>query len=159
MYYVFEETDAIYPLFGLDKISTMLAIRNKRVAEAPLKLKAATEKLADITGTHEKEVDWAVAGGIANGIGGLGAGIGAAVNAQVQNAQIRQRNMQRDRQAQDLRSAAQSLGHIATNTLSIAGAPWCVNIGTPTQELFSELTIRVKRYREKEISGFDNREC
>lgn len=45
-----------------------------------------------INSTQEKEIDWAVRGGMVSGIAGTAAGVSAALDAQVKNEKIRARN-------------------------------------------------------------------
>lgn len=74
--------------------------REKRIAmlsdeRAALLQKAESlRKGADLAwnDSQQKEIDWAVQGGIASGIAGGAAGVSAAVDAQVKNAQIRAQN-------------------------------------------------------------------
>lgn len=99
--------------FGLTKIETQ---RTELLEYCENRLQSIDHSLDPSTiratfGGNEKEIDWAVAGGLASGIGGLGAGVSAAANAQLENAKIRERNAQRDamtRRIMNLAGAAKS---------------------------------------------------
>ena len=97
-----------YPAFGLSKMQEMIEDKNQHCREAPAKMAEALRDMAALAGTHEKEGDWAIMGGLAQGIGGIGAGIAAAADTQIKNAEIRQRNARRDAQAAQLNNIAES---------------------------------------------------
>ena len=132
-----------YPAFGLSKMQKILEDMNQHLREAPARLADAARKMAALVGTHEKEGDWAITGGLAQGLGGIGAGISAAAETQRKNAEIRQRNAQRDAQASQLNSLANQVGGSRLNLVDIDAAlsDWRVSVDEDTKSLFNRLRI------------------
>lgn len=79
---------------GIDKRIAMLS---QSIANMERKLETVSAGTSALMAAvpQEKEIDWAVRGGIANGIAGPGAGVAAAIDAQSKNAQIRANNKAR----------------------------------------------------------------
>lgn len=132
-----------YPAFGLSKMQEMLEDKNQHFREAPAKMAEAIRNMAALAGTHEKEGDWAIMGGLAQGIGGIGAGIAAAADTQIKNAEIRQRNARRDAQASQLNNIANQVSATRLGLIDINDAlsDWQVSVDEDTKSLFKQLCI------------------
>lgn len=161
--------------FGLEKLRV---IREDRTAFCEKKLKELDHTFSPDTlratfGGHEKEKDWAISGGLASGIGGAGAGIASALNTQIENAEIRRRNAQRDANAEKIvRLAKNASGILEGEYLSALELMYTtkpkeadlrIGISKSTKELASYLqidilnghTIRVlSSYDEARIDGY-----
>ncbi len=137
--------DNFYPAFGLSKMQKIVDDTNKHRQEAPAKMAEAARKMAGVVGKHEKEGDWAIAGGIAQGLGGIGAGIAAAANTQIKNAEIRERNAQRDAQATQLYTLANQVNDTRLDLINADSAlsDWRVSVDEDTSSLFRRLSISV----------------
>lgn len=144
---IYKASDPVYPAFGLEKMRKMIENTNRYVEEAFANLGNSTRKLAQIAGTHEKEGDWAIAGGLAQGIGGLGAGIAAAADTQLRNMEIRERNAKRDEQAAQLYQAAAQFDQMRPTLKNVNNMleGWKVSVRESTEELFKLLRISVGR--------------
>jgi len=91
-----EETNELRKLeryseyYGRDKRVAMLTEKYAEASRAVGSGGGVTNML--ISSTTQKEMDWAVHGGIASGIAGPAAGVATAMDIQQKNAQIRQQN-------------------------------------------------------------------
>jgi len=161
--------------FGLEKLRI---IREDRMKFCEKKLKQmdhtfSADTLRATFGGHEKEKDWAVSGGLASGIGGVGAGIASAINTQMENAEIRKRNAERDANAEKIVLLAQNVSgqlkdkYLSAMELMISTqqreAALRIGISKSTKELASYLkieiltgsTIRIlSSYEEARIDGY-----
>lgn len=102
LYQMSENTDEKIRAKELEKKKQLNAFtqytgREKRIAYFATEAAELTQRLKNLKPLsssygQQKEVDWAVAGGIASAIGGAGAGVAAALDAQSKNASIREQN-------------------------------------------------------------------
>lgn len=108
-YFFRKDKDRLYPAFGLTKVQKMHALRRTHMGEIMGSMLQAASGIASALEQGEREIDWAIAGGMAAGAGGIVAGAAAALDAQAKNVEIRQRNAERRAQAADIREAAQNI--------------------------------------------------
>lgn len=94
--------------FGLEKVYVQNKLRELHHKELNQNVADAFNRTADIVGYHEREVDWAIAGGVAQGLAGAGAGIAAAINTQIRNSEVRARNIKRDLEANAYRAMSRA---------------------------------------------------
>jgi len=94
--------------FGLEKVYVQNKLREFHHKELNQNVADAFNRTADIVGYHEREVDWAIAGGVAQGLAGAGAGIAAAINTQIRNSEVRARNIKRDLEANAYRAMSRA---------------------------------------------------
>ena len=162
--------------FGLEKLRV---IREDRMSFCEKKIKQldhswSPETLRATLGGHEKEKDWAVSGGIASAIGGAGAGIASAVNTQMENAEIRRRNAERNANAEKVVRLSQGISNeVAEKYLSAMELMMStekregnlrIGISKSTEELASYLTIDIllrggavrvlSSYKDTRIDGY-----
>lgn len=161
--------------FGLEKLRV---IREDRMAYCERKVKGIDHSFSSDTiratfGGHEKEKDWAILGGLSSGIGGVGAGVATAVNAQMENAEIRKRNAERDANAERIVQLSRGLsGQLSSKYISEIQLmvsterkerSLLIGISKSTKELASYLqidilngsSVRVRSsYKDARIDGY-----
>ena len=131
----------VYPAFGTEKIELEIAEHNRAAKESVGKLSNALIGLGNLAGQHEKESDWAIAGGLASGIGGVGTGIAAAGQTQINNMEVRARNAQRDAAAAQYYSLANQAKGLKGPALLNGDSDFKVCIKQSINDLFKKLRI------------------
>lgn len=154
--------------FGREKFQEM---REKRIEECEKRIKQLEHTFSSSTiqatfGGHEKERDWAIWGGMASGAGGIGAGVSTAIDVQRTNAEIRQRNAQRDEQARQISAHAQNamgwmteryVNEIAVlQEKAVREQQYRYCIGIPTDTLFGMLEIKIDEFNQNSAYGWSS---
>lgn len=154
--------------FGRKKFQEM---REKRIEECEKRIKQLENTFSSSTiqatfGGHEKERDWAIWGGMASGAGGIGAGVSTAIDVQRTNAEVRQRNAQRDEQARQISMHAQNaMGWMTERYVKEIAElrekenreeRYRYGIAVPTEELFRMLEIKLDPFKGSSPYGWDS---